>query len=512
MIMALQTLGYQNSGQWQDAQSVAMHILGNQNQGMGGMSGTDDLSNTDISSMLGGPYNFASGANSTSRRASSRESKKIEDVVLRVLRSAQHPVTGVISQISTPHPVTGQTLLHLASALGLSKLVWALIRWKANVLIPDKNGFSPVHFACFYGRTECVEILVRVGRAHLEGCDVTGRTPLDVCGTDAARELVLELEEEVETRKRQSRIGSEVESGGDGDDEGQSWSESDGDDDEDEDQEPTKVSGAEAPQPVSRRISRVNSMVSIASRKGISRAGTPYLVDDILPPMTPMHPNPATTLVPPSPASSWALARNISMPWRAGWQLPQLPNVPAMPQFVQRRGDARQQKHRVDDSQEEKEQMFKWMMWMDTARKMWQAQQQQQTTIDIDPPPSYSPTGATSVSGPPCEKSASNAVTTPAAPTALDEPPSPLSLDSPYSTGAAIAGPLDPHGHHLSRQRQPSYQRQVADPSNDVLSVSAPTPTVVVKRKTKTRDTMLIYFWIPVLLCESRPSSYRPPS
>jgi Ankyrin repeats (3 copies) len=510
MINALQMLGYQNSGQWQDARSVAMHILGNQNQGMGGMSGTDDLSNMDLSAMLGGPYNFAtatSGENSAPRASSqtSRESKKIEDVVLRVLRSAQHPVTGVISQISTPHPVTGQTLLHLASALGLSKLVWALIGWKANVLIPDKNGFSPVHFACFYGRTECVEILVRVGRAHLEGCDVTGRTPLDVCGTDEVRELVLDLEEEVETKQRRSRIGSEVESGGEGDDEGLSWSEAD--DDEDEDPEPTKVFGAQAPQPVSRRISRVNSMVSIASHKGISRAGTPYLVDDILAPMTPMHPNPAKTLVPPSPASSWALARNISMPWSAGWQLPQLPNVPAMPQFVQRRGNGRQQKHRDDDSQEEKEQMFRWMMWMDTARKMWQAQQQQQqTTGDIDPPPSYSPTGATSVSGPLCEK---GAVATPAAPTALDEPPSPLSLDSPYSAGAAIANPPDPHGHHLSRQRQPPYQRQVADPANDVSSVSAPssTPTVVVKRKTKTRDTMLIYFWIPVLLCEFRPFS-----
>ncbi|KIM23266.1 hypothetical protein M408DRAFT_28061 [Serendipita vermifera MAFF 305830] len=514
MIMALQTLGWQNSGQWQDARSVAMHILGPQNQAMGGMMGMQDVAGSDISSILGGGFNYSNRSNmharnpaSGSSRNPAQGSKNVEDVVLRVLRSAQHPVTGAISQISTPHPVTGQTLLHLAAALGFSKLVVALIGWKANVQIPDKNGFSPVHFACFYGKTECVDLLVRVGRAHLEGRDCRGRMPLDICGTEEVRELVSELEEEVETRRRKSRIGSEIESGGEGDDEGLSWSEAE-DDDEDEDRRPAAVSGAKAPQSVTKRISRANSAASIASHKAISRVATPFRPDDSLNTMTPIHPNPVPPLAPPSPTSSWGLGRNISMPWpAAGWQFP---NVPAMPQFGQRRRHGQKGGLEEADAREESEQMFKWMMWMDSARKMWQAQQQQQpaTELDVDPPPMYSPTGATSLQAPLREKDASSAVGTPAAPTTLEEPPSPLSLDSPYSTGTAVAGPSNVYTYHRSHHAQASLSE---DPSNTFIT----TPTVpssetkVVRRKTKTRDTMLIYFWIPVLILVIMGASYK---
>jgi len=488
MITTLQVTGWQRG----DVRSLEMH-LGSQTHGMG-MMGMEDMPGTDMSSVLGDPYSYFTATSSEKspvpRAANQRsqESRKMEDLVLRILQSSRHPIGGAIS---TPHPITGQTLLHFASALGLSKLVSALIAWKANVLIPDKNGFSPVHFACFYGRIECVEILVRAGRAHLEGRNARGRTPLDVCGTEEVRELVLELEEEVETRKRKSRIGSEVESGGEGDDEGLSWSEGD---DEEDDSWPTAIPGAEAPQPVSRLVSRVNSVASIASHKAVSRAATPYLVDDVLTPTTPKHSIPAQPLSPPSPSSYWGLGRNISWP-SGGWPFP---NVPAMPQFGQRRGDGPKEKHGNDDLQEEKEQMFKWMVWMDTARKMWQQQQQQQITeVDNDPPPMYSPTGAASASDPSHGKGTSNAVGAPAAPVALDEPPSPLTLDLPCGASTAPAGPSVPHAHRRGRQRRSSYSRPTDDDSNETSSLAV----AVGRRKTKTIDTMLILFWIPVLLC-----------
>ncbi|CAG8721456.1 15300_t:CDS:2, partial [Acaulospora colombiana] len=422
MIHALQILGWQNSGQWQDAKSVAMNILGNQNQAMGGMMGMEDSSNADLSSLIGG-LGFSATQGKTAnkgglaRQATQSNINQIELGVWNVLRRAQHPATGVISHISTPHPVTGRTLLHIASALGFSKLVAALIGWKANVDIADKNGFSPVHFACFYGRTECVDILVRIGRAHLEGRDLQGRTPFDVCGTEQVRDFVLELEEEVETRRRKSTAPSEIESGGEGDDEKYTTSEADFEEEEEEEdsfQQPEPV--GEPSRSASRRVSRANSLASIASNRKAARPAIPYGHED-LQPLSSIHPADSIPIPPASPSSSssWGLPRNIPMPWQmqfpAGWQFP---NVPTMPQFVRRRSVEGED---GDKTQQKEKEMFDWM-WMQYLRNQWNLLQQQQQGAQQAPDSQE-------------KRGSPNTHTAPATPTIVDEPPSPLSLDPP---------------------------------------------------------------------------------
>ncbi|KAG8806748.1 SPT3 Dosage dependent suppressor of Ty-induced promoter mutations-like protein, partial [Serendipita sp. 399] len=387
MMQALQILGWQNSGQWQDPRSVAANILGGASTGMMGIESTNA---SDMSSLFGNGFQTVRHAPAQfkqQRQGKSNGPADVEDLVLKVLRSAQNPVTGTIKHISAAHPGTGQTLLHLASALGFAKLVNALIGWSADVDIADKNGFSPVHFACFYGRVECVDTLVRQGRAHLEGRDLQDRTPFDVCGTEDVKDLVLELEEEVETRRRRSTVNSEIESGGEGDDE------------EDEEEYEPSISEVDPMQSLSRHISRVNSVASIASSRKISRAATPFSLGDIVPPLHALpsrapisiHSPPSATESPVAArpgVNSWSLP---PMPWPVqfptGWQLP---NVPAMPQFGRRRvhphsGEGQRKRH--DEKAQESEKMM--FMWMEYVKNMWIQQQQQGSTTQMenDPPP-----------------------------------------------------------------------------------------------------------------------------
>ncbi|PVF97908.1 hypothetical protein CPB86DRAFT_785406 [Serendipita vermifera] len=533
MIHALQILGWQNSGQWQDAKSVAMNILGSQSQAMGGMMSMDDSSNSDLSSLIGGlGFTAAQGKTANkgglARQATQSNINQIELGVWNVLRRAQHPVTGVISHISTPHPVTGRTLLHIASALGFSKLVAALIGWKANVDIADKNGFSPVHFACFYGRTECVDILVRMGRAHLEGRDLQGRTPFDVCRTEKARDFVLELEEEVETRRRKSTAPSEIESGGEGDDEKYTTSEADFEEDEEESfQQPEPV--MERPQSASRRVSRANSLASIASNRKAARPATPYGLEDIQS-LSTVHPADPTPISPASPSSSssWSLPRNIPMPWPmqfpAGWQFP---NVPTMPQFVRRRSVEGED---GDKAQQKEKEMFDWM-WMQYFRNQWNMLQQQQRQgagvgeLDNDPPPQYSPPPERQLPHVQEKRGSPNTHTTPSVPTMMDEPPSPLSLDPPSKLGVppSTSAKIYPVASTSSIRSRQSHRRQrdfsyedsrvatgeLQEYSTHSVGQHATSSRAVVRRSQKKKDTMLIYFWIPVLLLVLAWASYR---
>ncbi|KAG8790591.1 hypothetical protein FRC17_008888, partial [Serendipita sp. 399] len=127
--------------------------------------------------------------------------------------------------------------------------------------------------------------------------------------------------------------------------------------------------------------------------------------------------------------------------------------------------------------------------------------------MENDPPPSYTAEPSTSV---PREKMAPapTSVGTPAMPTVLDEPPSPLSLDSPSMTTLAIPKTSSHsnlsgrtrYGHQAHRRRADVVEYVVSEedvvPHSQQLSLSKTTP----RRKTKTQDTMLIFFWIPVLL------------
>ena len=57
----------------------------------------------------------------------------------------------------------GQTLAHLAVALGYTRLLEQLISWKIDLSVRDATGATALHFACRFDRPDCVSLLTRNG-------------------------------------------------------------------------------------------------------------------------------------------------------------------------------------------------------------------------------------------------------------------------------------------------------------------------------------------------------------
>ncbi|KAK6330497.1 hypothetical protein TWF696_003387 [Orbilia brochopaga] len=83
----------------------------------------------------------------------------------------------------------GQTMLHHACALGLSRFTAALLARGANPDAMDKGGFTPTHFAVLKGHKELVRRL-RVNRADVNARSLSGVAPEDL--TDA-EDILAEL-------------------------------------------------------------------------------------------------------------------------------------------------------------------------------------------------------------------------------------------------------------------------------------------------------------------------------
>ncbi|PSR77196.1 hypothetical protein PHLCEN_2v8025 [Hermanssonia centrifuga] len=71
--------------------------------------------------------------------------------------------------------------LHQAALRGNIDALKSLIRFGADVNLPDKNGRLPLHYAAYRGETNIVEELVRVGgdNLRLDAPDHRGRTVWD---------------------------------------------------------------------------------------------------------------------------------------------------------------------------------------------------------------------------------------------------------------------------------------------------------------------------------------------
>jgi hypothetical protein len=85
---------------------------------------------------------------------------------------------------------TGQTLLHYASALGLTRFVAGLLARGADPNQLDNNGMTPMHFAAMNGQTDIVR------RLRLAGADHTIRslrnyTPADLATSLSARQATV---------------------------------------------------------------------------------------------------------------------------------------------------------------------------------------------------------------------------------------------------------------------------------------------------------------------------------
>lgn len=136
--LALQVVGLKMNGKLEDARNIAMRIVGSK----------DQSGNNEGQSMLerGGP-------------GFGRSNNPQENVILRCIEIA------VVEENKMPNWQVrnneGQTMMHLAAALGYSKIIVALVSQGARVDLPDVNGMTPLHFAALNGHRLVVQQLLR---------------------------------------------------------------------------------------------------------------------------------------------------------------------------------------------------------------------------------------------------------------------------------------------------------------------------------------------------------------
>ncbi|OKL63788.1 hypothetical protein UA08_00759 [Talaromyces atroroseus] len=85
---------------------------------------------------------------------------------------------------------TGQTLLHFASSLGLTRFVAGLLARGANPDVQDKNGHVPMHFAALSGHAHIVHRL-RLAGADALTRNLRGFTPADIATSLPAHQAAL---------------------------------------------------------------------------------------------------------------------------------------------------------------------------------------------------------------------------------------------------------------------------------------------------------------------------------
>ncbi|KAJ5082620.1 hypothetical protein N7532_011663 [Penicillium argentinense] len=85
---------------------------------------------------------------------------------------------------------TGQTLLHFAASLGLTRFVAGLLARGANPDIQDSTGNAPMHLAALHGHAHIVHRLRLIG-ANANARSVRGFTPADLATTLPAHQAAL---------------------------------------------------------------------------------------------------------------------------------------------------------------------------------------------------------------------------------------------------------------------------------------------------------------------------------
>ncbi|KAJ5491152.1 hypothetical protein N7539_002719 [Penicillium diatomitis] len=85
---------------------------------------------------------------------------------------------------------TGQTLLHLAASLGLTRFVAGLLARGANPDIQDQTGNTPMHLAALHGHAHLINRL-RLAGANANARSVRGFTPADLATNLPAHQAAL---------------------------------------------------------------------------------------------------------------------------------------------------------------------------------------------------------------------------------------------------------------------------------------------------------------------------------
>ena len=184
---ALAVLGQKMTGKMEDARELARRILGDGNSWrLSGSSAPGDQR-----SASGG----ASGFNTLSFNIAT-ESQLLKVLELIDLDDSSHKCRWNVKR------TTGQTMLHLACALGLHRLVAGLLSHDAMPDARDNGGFTPMHLAAMNGHVEVVRRLVSAG-ADPSIRSLSGLTVADMAPANMTRPI-----RKIERFARSNRFGS----------------------------------------------------------------------------------------------------------------------------------------------------------------------------------------------------------------------------------------------------------------------------------------------------------------
>lgn len=173
--LALGILG-QKLGSQADAFQTAQQIMG-----------------SDTKSMFNLPKDFQGSSGGHQRQVPGLESQgKLSDLDSKMLTYLEF-----IDLDDNPRPPkynsrggTGQTLLHFASSLGLTRFVAGLLARGANPDVQDSTGNTPMHLAALNGHAHIVHRL-RLAGANVNARSVRGFTPADLATTLPAHQAAL---------------------------------------------------------------------------------------------------------------------------------------------------------------------------------------------------------------------------------------------------------------------------------------------------------------------------------
>lgn len=185
---ALSVLGHKMTGKMEDVRDLARRIVGDGSSSWGGT--------TSGHSPSGGSNQQVNGFNAATFGVD------VEATLLHVIDLIDLDDSPNMPRFNMRRP-SGQTMLHLASSLGLHRLVAGLLARGANPEPRDKGGFTPMHFAALHNHPQIVR------RLMLSGADPTirslqGFTPADMSTSEEVSRATRRVEHHSRTRSGSS--------------------------------------------------------------------------------------------------------------------------------------------------------------------------------------------------------------------------------------------------------------------------------------------------------------------
>ncbi|KAK9478233.1 hypothetical protein V1514DRAFT_76981 [Lipomyces japonicus] len=166
MELALQVVGLKMTGRLEDARQIAMRIV-SQTGGNDSKGGKDTMMAATTASMGHGDL----------------ERTLLHCIDLVDYNDSPYKVQWQLKNKS------GQTMMHLATLLGLQRLVAALLARGASYKVKDVSGYTPLHLAAIHGDRVIVQRLLNSG-ADVLVRTVHGKTVLDLAKSDEIKSLL----------------------------------------------------------------------------------------------------------------------------------------------------------------------------------------------------------------------------------------------------------------------------------------------------------------------------------